>query len=403
MLQKLVFLVTSSLLGWPQSVEDHIAALEAEDLKGRLNAARALEKLGSKASPAIAALIEGLSDDRGEDIDIRVGTLCAKALVAIGKPAREPILTALKSEDTKQFTGAAQALMFMNPPPEEALPVLFEAVRQRDFETQKGSRTRQRGWVATEVLIHYREKAKPVEFQFTKMLASDNFRLQISAARALGAIGPTAYRAVPALIKLTEEGNASARSHACLSLSRIGVQKNVDIVKPIEKMTGDYSAVVRERAFESLANLGGDAKAALPTVQELLRKKSFNNRVDAAYAAYRISGDATEPMEVLVELAGVLDFELDALQMLGKMGPAAKECVPALLEMLDAKDPDKRFEIVQTLRRVAVTDRKVIVELTRLARTDPNAEVRRVARLHPAVRKTLDSNQEQEASEGKPK
>ena len=197
----------------------------------------------------------------------------------------------------------------------------------------------------------------------------------------LGAIGPAAHRAVPALIKLTKEGNASARSHAGIALSKIGPVKNIDIVEPIAAMIGDYSAVVRERALESLGRLGPKAEAALPIVQKTLRKATSNNRVHAAVAAYRITGDAKEPVEILTELTSELDFELDALQALGKIGPPAKACVPTIMKMLDARDPDKRFEIVQTLKQVAITEPVVINKLNRLAKSDPDADVRRVATL----------------------
>lgn len=399
MLYKLIVLLTSSVLGWPQAdVDEHIAALKDTDLAGRIRAAKALEKLGPKAEPAIPALINGLKDYRGEDINIRVGTLCAKALVAIGKPGHDAILESLKSDNVLVFTGAAQGLTFMKPPPPEALDALFDAVRQRNSDTSKGSPTRQRGWVATEVLANYGKQAQPVEFQFIKMLASDNFREQVSAAKALAAIGPDAHRAVPALIKLTKEGNASARSHAAMTLSIIGPVKDIDIVEPIATLTGDYSAVVRERALESLGRLGPKAKAVLPRVEELLRKKTFNNRIDAAVAVFRISGDAKEPVEVLVELAKTTEVELEAIQALGKVGPAAKASVPELIKMLESKDADKRFEIVQTLKQVAPTNPRVVWKLDRLAKSDPDAAVRRISKLlkskdKPAVSKEDESKE----------
>ena len=176
MLYKLLVLFTSSLLSWSQSIDEHIEALKGDDYRARIRAAKALEKLGPKAEPAIPALVEGLRDYRGDSIDVRIGTLCGKALLAIGEPGRTAIFKALKSDNTLTFTGAAQALTFMKTPPEEALPVLFDAVRQRSVDTSKGSESRQRGWVATEVLFHYGSKAASrSSFNSSRCLAVTTF------------------------------------------------------------------------------------------------------------------------------------------------------------------------------------------------------------------------------------
>ena len=51
-----------------------------------------------------------------------------------------------------------------------------------------------------------------------------------------------------------------------------------------------------------------------------------------AYAAWRITGDAPRSLRALVRAAVEPDHErLTAIQLLGKMGPAAKSAVPDLL------------------------------------------------------------------------
>jgi HEAT repeat protein len=393
MLYRLLVLFSSTLIGWPQSatLDSHIDALKGDDFRARIRAATALEKLGPKAEPAIPALIGALDDIRGESMDVRVGTLCARALVAIGKPAREPIFTALKSRNIPLFTGAAQAVMIMEPLPEEALPTLFAAVNERTKPETATENPRQRCWVATEVLQKYGKKALPVRDSLLTMLQSDNFREQISASQLLAMFGAEAAPAAPRLIQLAKEGNTSARGHACLALGQIGLVEKLDVVSPIETATEDFSAVVRERAMAGLAMLGSDAKSALPTVHRLLRSKRYGNRVDAAYAAFRITGEAEEPLEVLIELAADRNHELDALQLIGKMGAAAEPGVEKLLKLLDSEDPDKRFELAQTLKRVAINNAKVRRALARLATSDPDADVRRIAKVKSAASKVKSS------------
>lgn len=382
-LRLLVLLTSSFIHGPPQAddVDSHIAALKSGDKEKRIAAARTLEKLGPKAVAAIPALVECLDDDRPETYDVRVGTLCARALVAIGKPAIQPVVKALESKDPKMFAGAAQAVMLMQPPPESALEVLFDALAERTEGGNKAAKPRQRGWVAARTLVVYGPKALPATGDLIEMLHSENFHEQIAACDALGGIGPGARRAAPRLVHLVSEGNTSARGKAALALGGIGLVEDVDILPAIEKATRDFSAVVRGRAMMALALLGPKAKPALPTVHKYLRSKSYRNRTEAAYAAWKITGDATEPVEILSELAGNLDTELDALLVLGKMGTAAAEAAPVLLEMLDSEDPDKRFEIVQTLKFIAPARDDVRDKLAELAKSDPDADVRRAATL----------------------
>jgi HEAT repeat protein len=372
--------------GGPQSgdIDAHISALKAEDMQGRLKAAIALRKLGAKAEPAIPALVACLNDDRGETFEIRVGNRCAEALAAIGKPAVGPVLKALKSESQEMFAGAAQTVMLMQPPPEAALETLFAALADREEKPDKIAKPRNRAWVAAKVLAKFGAAAQPATGDLITMLHSENFHEQIAASEALGAIGPTAKRAVPRLMTLVAEGNTSSRGLSAIALAQIGPVEGFDILPPIERAARDFSAVVRGRAMMAFSILGPKAKPALPTVHKYLRDKSYRNRAEAAFAAWKITGDAKEPVDVLVSLADELDFELDALLMIGKMGPAAKDAVPTLLEMLETKDPDKRFELVQTLKIIAPGSNEVQKKLKKLATTDPDADVRRAAK-SPAI------------------
>ena len=336
--------------------------------------------MGPKAEKAIPALIECLADDRDETFEVQVGTLAARALVAIGKPAEKPILDALKSSDVLTFIGAAQAVMLMEPPPEAALDVLFEALSDRTDDSNRRQKPRQRGWVAARVLAKYGPRAQPATGDLIVMLDSKNFHEQVAACQALGAIGKTATRAVPRLVELVGDGVTSVRGHAALTLAKIGPVEKHDIVKPMEKALDDFSAVVRARALMALAELGPEAKSALPAVQKKMRNKNYTTRCEAAYAAFRLSGDAKEPVEVLTAMAADVSFELDALTFLAKMGPSAETAAKVLLPMLKSKDPDKRFETAQTLAQIAGRSARIRAVLEKLATSDPDADVRRIAK-----------------------
>ncbi len=368
-----------TFIGADDTIDEHIRALRGTDREARIAAAKALSKLGPKAEPAIPALVDCLNDPRPESYDVRVGTLCAQALVAIGKPGEAAVIEALDSADVMKFTGACEAVLLLKEPPAEALKPLLAALRDREVEGPPNKRPKQRAWVAARVLVRYGRRAAPATDDLIGMLKSDNFHEQVAACQALAAIGPPAHKAVPRLLDLVENGVTSSRGHAVLTLAAIGPVEGVDIVTPILAATDDFTVTVRGRALMALAELGPHAESALPQIRKLLEDENYNTRTEAAYAAWKISGDPGPSVAILTKLAHDRDHEIDALTVLGKMGTAAENAAPQLLDLLDTPDPDLRFEIVQTLQRIAPRSPRVRHKLARLAESDPDGNVRRAA------------------------
>ena len=90
-----------------RAVEPLILALKGKDSDVRLNVARALKELNWQAKSEeeqIAYLIAILKDNETE------GRKAIEALAKIGKPAVEPLILALKDEDTDVRVNAAGAL-----------------------------------------------------------------------------------------------------------------------------------------------------------------------------------------------------------------------------------------------------------------------------------------------------
>ncbi len=360
------------------AVEKHISALKNDDKAGRIRAAKALARMGPAAEAAIPALVKGLSDDRGEEISTRIGDLCARALVAIGEPAMDPLMNALEHGDTKTFTGAASALRSMPNPPERAFKALLKEVKGYSGGETKGDNL-QRAWVAAAVMPSFGKRAAPAVKDLLPMLDDQSFRLQIAACQVFAAVGPDAKEATPRLLKALKDGVTSTRGHAALALGAIGPVDGYDIVDPLLASTKEFTSTVRERALLGIAAMGSDAKSAAQQVKQLMEDRKYRNRPQAAFAYSRITGDNASSVKVLTELVTDIDTELEALAMMMMMGPDAAGAAPALLEQLDSKDPDKRFEVAQTLVLIAGTDPAVQTRLRELAKSDPNGEVRRMA------------------------
>lgn len=376
-----VLLITSGTneSGTTDEVDKHIAALKADDKDGRIKAAKALAKLGPKAEPAIPVLIKALSDSRPDDYNTRVGNLCARALVAIGKPAIDPLMNALELGDVGTFIGAADALQMLPQPPDRGLKVLVKEIRNYKVPNKKRNNL-QRAWVATRVLSAYGPRAAGAVDDIMPMLDDKNFRVQLAACEALASIGGEAGKAVPRLLELLKEGNTSVRGNAALALGAIGSVEGHDVIKPLATSARtEFPVSVRARALAALAVQGEKAKDAIPVVKLLMNSTKYGNRHDAAFAYWRITGDATRPVEVLVERTKSINTELEALAAICKMGPAAVAAAPDLLPQLESKDPDKRFEVAQALILIAGGNPDVQARLKKLAMEDPDEEVRRMA------------------------
>lgn len=114
----------------------------------------------------------------------------------------------------------------------------------------------------------------------------------------------------------------------------------------------------RERAAEHLAELGPDAKDALPVLRLSLKKNS-ELRAMAAYAIWRIDGKADESVQtVLAMLAGEDEDRAHrhAAWLAYRMGPAAKDAVPALCQAIvggDERTQEMSIHAVAAIRKRA--------------------------------------------------
>jgi hypothetical protein len=75
----------------------------------------------------IAALIEALDD---EDIEVRINL--ANALARIGEKTTQPLIDALKHPNKERRAGAAYALAQLRPAPQDAVPALLAALKDKE-------------------------------------------------------------------------------------------------------------------------------------------------------------------------------------------------------------------------------------------------------------------------------
>jgi len=166
------------------------------------------------------------------------------------------------------------------------------------------------------------------------------------AARILGNIGPQAVEAVPALTTALKDPDRRVRIQAAVALGRIGPEAKEAVPALFEALK---DPMVREAGKDALERIGVDSNEAIPILIETLQHKDM--RTYAAEGLLRIGPDAVP--ELIRALKGeygpVREY---AAWILGKMGPNAKEAIPALTDALWDKDKFVRGSAQKALEEI---------------------------------------------------
>ncbi|MBI4663872.1 MAG: HEAT repeat domain-containing protein [Verrucomicrobia bacterium] len=190
------------------------------------------------------------------------------------------------------------------------------------------------------------------------------------ARRAFEALGLAAKPAVTQLAQMAERRTEDVRirSHALAILRGLGPEANESVpflIKILEAEGDDME--IKSRACEVLGAIGPAADGAIQTLVNALDDKG-NGSLDADEFSPLQNG---QPLLLL----GSRQMRLfaAAARALGKIGPAAKAVVPALLEGLSEDDPETRQAAEQAVKRI---DPKTSVDaILRQRRTPPSPDI----------------------------
>jgi hypothetical protein len=158
------------------------------------------------------------------------------------------------------------------------------------------------------------------------------------------------------LARQLHRGDTASRRAAALALTRLDAAGLAELVKAAE---GD--GVAAELALEALANMGPvRARSGLPAARRALGHKESAVRFQAAWAVFKLGGD---PKAALVALGrGVRDPDRDvaraALEVIDRLGPAAKDAIPDLIVVLKGRDPFLRQAAMVSLGRMGAAAAK---------------------------------------------
>jgi HEAT repeat protein len=316
------------------------------------------------------------------------------ALIELGPAAVPALKEALVNKDRQVREGAAIALGEIGPEARAAVPALAKVFGDKDA----GVRLR-----AVCALGQIGEKsAIPFLIQFLKK--DGNADVRRYAASWLGAFGPAAEEAVPALVETVKEGYNLEKSlerldlgmplpttsgwiaarglsdRAGIALVKIGAPavpgivtllkgQNEDHIKDaawileqmgskakaavpeLAKHLTDEKGDVRERVAVSLGRIGPEARAALPMLAKAMKDGEWKVRVRAAAAMIQIDPKSPKAFAVLIDALKNKDKDMreSAAEALGEIGAEAEPAVPALAAALSDKEASVRTAAVYSL------------------------------------------------------
>jgi HEAT repeat protein len=218
------------------------------------------------------------------------------------------------------------------------------------------------GWFAVQQLSRMGEKGRPAVPGLVGILKDpgQEVRTAAFAAWALGAIGPAAADAVPALIKAIDtEYKRPAKSwkpwyvHGFFAwaLGRIGPEAKAAIPALVKVMEG-RCARSRPPAAWALSRMGPEAISAKAALIKALGQKE-----GVVYHAARALAGIGE--EVVPDLRAALAGgrgAAGAARALGLMGPPARSAAPELVKLADSGDAGARAAAAEALGLLGAPD-----------------------------------------------
>ncbi len=339
-----------------------LKSLKDTDEAIRKSASAALARYGREALPALRkALTES-------DEEIRQGAILA--LGGIGSESREalPELTPLlKGAQPYSRVLAAAAILQIDTAHTEAMQVLGASLAEKEATIRQ---------TALEAIRRLGPAAAPLTASVAKALADEDSSIPWRAADALGAIGPPAVAAVPALVAV--------------------IEKNPDTKRNAEAIYLESPEYRTQRCIEAIRQIGPEAKGAVPALITVLKTCADIEAADtlSILDPTRIDG---VPALIAGTRSGFDNIRESSLRAIGRLGPAAKEAVAALIQRLPSEsnltspiketlirlgpvavpqltqaleDPAVRFQALLTLGRMGPLAREAAPAMLKAAQGD---------------------------------
>lgn len=365
-------------------------ALFSDDLAIRAQAVFTLERLGSQARPATAALVQMLDDP-----DRRIRFTVTRALGGIGRAAVPALARRLTDPDGDVSRMAALSLLRHGVPAEQVLPAVQDWLKSAEPTDQS---------TALGPLLFLGPEGAAALPAVRRALTSTDATVRQAALACLGQMGSAAKDAAPALKELLANPKLQD-DHLAGAKALWAVARDPAALKTLQVLAEKH--VKRAEAALTLWRYSRDASAVKPLVEPV---KPGTKGIDPYIEALGKIGPAAAPqaVEPLRAMLKEPAYRTEATVALGRLGPAARAAVKDLAALVTEKGgtPDDRFVLATALVRIQPDEANVRLVADLLTSKSP--EVRDAATLTlatlgpaaapalPALRKLLAGDDPQD-------
>ena len=178
------------------------------------------------------------------------------------------------------------------------------------------------------------------------------FRAEV--AKALGNIGTESPAVLPELLRLLQhDADGDVRAEAARALGKIGEGAGT-ASRALVTVLGDPRAgdTLRGAAAWALGRISPPAAGTVPALGAATGDRSGHVGVCAAEALWKVAHEDGRAVQTLAARLGDPAVCHAAAQALYRIGPGAKEAVPALLAAAKTKDRLFRELVVMALRKI---------------------------------------------------
>jgi hypothetical protein len=304
-------------------VESYLRRTWNAGLPERILVLRALATTQPPTSKALESMLQGLDDP-----DIGVARTAVDGLAKWGSATTPYLLQEARDESSRLRAYAFHALVTDRPPSPEIVQMLTAAIAEENDSLAKS---------AASALGSMKEAAAPATGALVTRLRacqtidpSEMYQLHMSLVNTLKAIGPAAREADGELRRLMER--TDIKDHTDIAWALASIHGDASVALPI-------IASVIEAATRDVDH--GNMRHALYVIRELQLKDesvapAIVSYLEKAHALYREDekGYTTRRMAVW-----------STVDVLGKMGPAAKVAIPTLEKI--AADPGFKDDLLR--------------------------------------------------------
>ena len=181
---------------------------------------------------------------------------------------------------------------------------------------------------------------------FITILNGSDQALATLAAESLPSFGPAAKSAIPHLLSALKSDDVNHRLVCAQAVAQIDPNQASQTVTALVDLLKSKNAH-RDRALTLLASFGSQGRAAAPVLLNLLKTEELSVRLRVAGVLQRIEpakiGAAMPTLMEVIQAKQTPRGQLNsAVNLLTAIGPAARDAVPALQDLLKASLKNER-------------------------------------------------------------